>query len=71
MSRVEERTNKHFDAVNNRFYKIEIELESIHHEINACKLKKDTISLFIKKKGNPPQRKAPLSYNLTLFISSN
>ena len=42
MGRVEERTNKRFD-------KIEARLESMQHEINACKLEKDTISLLIKK----------------------
>ena len=41
MGRIEERTNKRFD-------KIEARLESMQHEINACKLEKDTISLLIK-----------------------
>ncbi len=42
MGRVEERTNKRFD-------KIENQLEIMQHEINACKLEKDTISILIKK----------------------
>ncbi len=42
MGRVEERTNKRFDKIENR-------LESMQHEINACKLEKDTISILIKK----------------------
>lgn len=42
MGRVEERTNKRFD-------RIEKQLETMQHDINACKLEKDTISLLIKK----------------------
>lgn len=38
MGRVEERTNKRFDAVDKRLDRVQNELESMHHEINACKL---------------------------------
>ena len=53
MGRVEERTNKRFDAVDKRLDRVQNELESMHHEINACKLEKDTISLLIKKTDQP------------------
>ena len=49
MGRVEERTNKRFD-------KIENQLEIMQHEINTCKLEKDTISLLIKKIDQPEKR---------------
>lgn len=56
MGRVEERTNKRFDAVDKRLDRVQNELESMHHEINACKLEKDTISLLIKKTDQPEKR---------------
>ena len=46
MSRTEERIYARMDS---RFDKIVARLESMQHEINACKLEKDTISLLIKK----------------------
>ncbi len=46
MSRTEERIYARMDS---RFDKIEVRLESMQHEINACKLEKDTISILIKK----------------------
>ena len=42
MGRMEERTNKRFD-------KIENQLEIMQHEINACKLERESIGLLIKK----------------------
>lgn len=42
IGRTEERTNKRFD-------KIESQLEVMHHEINACKLERESIGLLIKK----------------------
>ena len=42
IGRTEERTNKRFD-------KIEVELEILHHEVNACKLERESIGLLIKK----------------------
>ena len=39
---VEERTNKRFD-------KIDAQLEAMQHEINACKLERESIGLLIKK----------------------
>ncbi len=42
MGNMEERTNKRFD-------KIENQLEIMQHEINACKLERESIGLLIKK----------------------
>ena len=42
MGRIEERTNKRFD-------KIEAHLESVHQEVNACKLERESISMLLKK----------------------
>lgn len=42
LGNIEERTGK-------RFNKIENELELLHHEVNACKLERESISLLIKK----------------------
>lgn len=39
---VEERTNKRFD-------KIDAQLETMRHEINACKLERESVSLLLKK----------------------
>ena len=49
IGRTEERTNKHFD-------KIEKELEILHHEVNACKLERESIGLLIKKKDQLERR---------------
>ena len=42
MGRVEERTNKHFDN-------IESKLDSMQHEINACKLERESIGGHVRK----------------------
>ena len=46
MGRMEERINKRMDE---RFDKIENQLEIMQHEINACKLERESIGLLIKK----------------------
>ena len=60
MGRMEDRINKRmdnrFDGVNSRFDKIEARLEIMQHEINACKLDHETISLLIKKVDQHDQR---------------
>ena len=38
----EERTNKHFDKIENK-------LDLIQHEVNACKLERESVSLLLKK----------------------
>ena len=48
MGRMEDRINKRFDSVDDRFGKIEAHMEIMQHEINACKLDHETISLLIK-----------------------
>lgn len=42
MGNMEERTNKRFDKIENK-------LEIMQHEINACKLERESIGLLIKK----------------------
>lgn len=42
MGRIEDRTNQHFNELENR-------LESIQHEVSACRLERESISLLIKK----------------------
>lgn len=42
LGRTEERIYKRFD-------KIDIQLESMQHEINACKLERDSVGLLLKK----------------------
>ena len=37
------------DRVNKRFEKVDDTLEKMQHEINACKLDRDTVSLLVKK----------------------
>ena len=37
------------DRVNKRFERIDNTLETMQHEINACKLDKDTVSLLVRK----------------------
>ena len=49
MGRMEDRINKRFDAVDERFNKIGAHLETMQHEINACKLERESIGLLIKK----------------------
>ena len=49
MGNMEERTNKRFD-------KIENQLEIMQHEINACKLERESIGLLIKKIDQPERR---------------
>ena len=39
---VEERTNKRLD-------KIDGQVEAIHHEVNVCKLERESVSLLLKK----------------------
>lgn len=43
---MENRINRRMDQ---RFEKIEQRLDSMRHEINACKLEKDAVSLLIKR----------------------
>ncbi len=56
MGRMEDRINKRFDTVDDRFDKIEARMEIMQHEINACKLDHETISLLIKKVNQHDQR---------------
>lgn len=42
MALMEERTNKRFDKIENK-------LELLQHEVNACKLERESIGLLIKK----------------------
>ena len=49
MGRMEDWINKRFDAVDERFDKIGARLETMQHEINACKLERESIGLLIKK----------------------
>lgn len=37
------------NRINRRFERIEERLDSMQHEINACKLERDSISLLIKR----------------------
>lgn len=53
MGRMEDRINKKMDE---RFDKIETCLESMQHEINLCKLERDSIGLLIKKIDQPEKR---------------
>lgn len=46
MERMENRINRRMDQ---RFEKIEQRMYSMQHEINACKLEKDAVSLLIKR----------------------
>lgn len=47
IGKVEERTNKRFDEIDNRFNKLDARLEAMQHDINACKLEKDTVSILL------------------------
>lgn len=49
MERMENRINRRFDKMDQRFEKIEQRMYSMQHEINACKLEKDAVSLLIKR----------------------
>lgn len=42
MARMEERTNKRFDKIDNS-------LESMQHDVNACKMERESVSILIKK----------------------
>ena len=46
IGRMEERINRRMDEC---FSRIEEELETLHHEVNACKLERESIGLLIKK----------------------
>ena len=46
MGRTEERIYARMDS---RFDKIEVRLEPMQHEINACKLERESLGLLIKK----------------------
>lgn len=37
------------NRINRRFERIEVRLDSMQHEINACKLERDSVSLMIKR----------------------
>lgn len=37
------------NRINRRFERIEVRLDSMQHEINACKLERDSVSLLIKR----------------------
>ena len=37
------------ERANNRFNKIENKLDLIQHEVNACKLERESVSLLLKK----------------------
>ncbi|MBD5514985.1 MAG: hypothetical protein HDR06_10130 [Lachnospiraceae bacterium] len=53
MGRMEDRINRRMDT---RFDKLEARMEIMQHEINACKLDHETISLLIKKVDQHDQR---------------
>lgn len=42
MARMEERTNKRFDKIDNS-------LESMQYDVNACKMERESVSILIKK----------------------
>lgn len=44
-----EEMEKMENRINRRFERIEDRLESMQHEINACKLERDSVSLLIRK----------------------
>lgn len=48
IGRMEVRMNKRFDSVDVRFKKIEDRLEAMQHEINACKLERDSVGLLMR-----------------------
>ncbi|MCM1123213.1 MAG: hypothetical protein NC416_11575 [Eubacterium sp.] len=49
MGRMEGRINKKFEAVDARFDRLESRMDIMQHEINACKLERESISLLIQK----------------------
>ena len=49
IGRIDERTNKRFDKIDNK-------LDSLQHEVNACKLERESIGLLIKKKNQLESR---------------
>lgn len=48
MGRMESRINERFEKVDERFDRMDARLDSMQHEINACKLASDTVNLLIK-----------------------
>ena len=49
MAKMEERINERFDTMERRFEKMENHIELLHHEVNACKLERESVGLLIKK----------------------
>ncbi|MBE5884727.1 MAG: hypothetical protein E7291_10040 [Lachnospiraceae bacterium] len=53
MDKLAERINKRFENIDMRFEKMDAKIELIYenlsHEINACKLDKDTLVLLVQK----------------------
>ena len=49
IGRMDEKSDKKFESINRRFDKIDAELESLHHEVNACKLERDSVGFLIKR----------------------
>lgn len=49
MGKMESRINNRFSEMNERFNKIDMQLLSMQHDINACKLEKETLDILIKK----------------------
>lgn len=53
--RMEKRIDVRFDAVDRRFERLEDRMEQLHHEVNACKLERDSVGMLIKHMGNLEQ----------------
>lgn len=49
IGRMEEKSDKKLEDINSRFDKIDAELESLHHEVNACKLERDSVGFLLKR----------------------
>lgn len=49
IGKLEDRINARFEAVDRRFDRIDAQLEAMQHEVNACKLERESVSLLIKK----------------------
>jgi len=49
MGRMESRINERFEKVDERFDRMDAHLDSMQHEINACKLEAGTLDLLLKK----------------------
>lgn len=56
MGKMESRINNRFSEVNERFNKIDLQLLSMQHDINACKLEKETLDILIRKIDQLEQR---------------